>query len=67
MSEASTIEQRLAQVEKELAELKQQVQGRNAKTNWIDSITGSFQDDPEFDEMLRLGKEIRDTDKPAGE
>ena len=67
MSEASTIEQRLAQVEKELAELKQQVQGRNAKTNCVDSITGSFQDDPEFDEMLRLGKEIRDADKPAGE
>jgi hypothetical protein len=67
MSQASTIEQRLAQVEKELAELKQQVQGQNAKKNWIDSVTGSFKDDPEFDEILRLGKEIRDADKPADE
>ncbi len=67
MSDASTIEQRLAQVEKELAELKQQVQGRNPKKNWIDSVTGSFNDDPEFDEILRLGKEIRDADKPAEE
>ena len=67
MSEAPTIEQRLAQVEKELAALKQQLQGQNAKSNWIDAITGSFKDDPEFDEILRLGKEIRDADKPAEE
>ena len=37
------------------------------RENWIDRITGSFQDDPEFDEILRLGREMRNTDPPDGE
>ena len=64
MSESTTIEQRLAQVEKELADLKNDVRGLRSAGNWIDAISGTFKDDPEFDEILRLGKEIRDADRP---
>ena len=67
MSKSRNIEERLAQVEKELAELKDDVKTLKGLGNWIDAISGSFKDDPEFDEILRLGKEIRDADKRADE
>ena len=59
MSPSLTIENRLSQVEKDLADLKSQVKHLHPKENWIDQITGTFQDDPEFEEILRLGREIR--------
>lgn len=62
-----SIEERLAILEKEVAELKQG-KGQD-KGNWIRKISGSFKDDPEFGEILRLGKEIRESDKekPGGD
>ena len=67
MAQSSTVEERLSQVEKELADLKTRVKTLEPKGNWIDSITGSFQDDPDFAEILRLGKEIRNADRPGKE
>jgi len=57
----------LAQVEKEVADLKSDVKYLKPSGNWIDAIRSTFKDDPEFDEILRLGKEIRDADQPAEE
>ena len=65
MSDSAALERRLVQVEKELAELKSHVRHLQPKANWIDAITGTFQDDTEFDEVLRLGREIRNADKPV--
>jgi hypothetical protein len=67
MSGSLTIEQRLEKVEKEVADLRSHVKNLRPATNWIDAITGTFRDDPEFDEILRLGKEIRDADRPPEE
>lgn len=67
MSGSSTVEQRLEQVEKEVADLKSHIKNLRRAPNWIDAITGTFKDDPEFDEILRLGKEIRDADRPSEE
>ena len=67
MSDSDSVEQRLARVEKELADLKREVIRLKSSGNWIEAISGMFKDDPEFDEILRLGKEIRDADKPAEE
>jgi hypothetical protein len=63
----STVEQRLADLEREVAELRQQLAKAipNVKANWIDGITGSFKDDPDFGEILRLGAEIRRADRPS--
>jgi hypothetical protein len=48
-----------------------QVSGQAAsdspKRSWISEVTGSFKDDSEFDKILRLGKEIRDADRPEDE
>jgi|GEM_PF-688875 hypothetical protein len=59
------IEQRLTRVEKELELLKARTESDGLKSGWVSQVTGSFKDDPEFDEILRLGKEIRDSDQPG--
>ena len=51
-----SVEERLAILEKELAELKH---AQLPPQNWLKKITGTFKDDPEFGEILRLGREIR--------
>ena len=59
-----TIEQRLETVERDLAALKGEVKTLKPDANWINAICGTFKGDPEFDEVLRLGKELRDEDQP---
>ena len=67
MSQASTVERRLAHVEKDITDLKLEFNRLTSKRNWIDGIVGSFKDDPEFKEILRLGREIRQADRPDKE
>lgn len=62
---SETIEARLARVERELAILKAKVPV--VKSNWIAEITGSFKHDPDFEEIVRLGKELRDMELPETE
>jgi hypothetical protein len=64
MSQVETLEDRVARLEKEVAYLRSQLQRLVSKANWIDQVKGSFKDDPEFDEILRLGGEIRRADRP---
>ena len=59
---SGTIESRLARIERELAILKARTS--RDKSNWISEITGSFKDDSDFDEIVRLGKEMRDAEQP---
>jgi hypothetical protein len=54
-------------MEKDLARLKSQVERLQSERGWIDKITGSFKDDPDFDEILRLGREIRQADRSSVE
>ena len=63
MSIASNIEERLAVVEKEIRELKEAKTAVESKKGWLEKITGTFKDDPEFGEILRLGQEIRKTER----
>jgi hypothetical protein len=39
----------------------------NSRANWIKDIAGTRKDAPDFDEIVRLGKEIRDAEKNAFE
>ena len=57
-----TLEQRLSAVETAIAELKQQNSSQSA--SWLEQITGSFKDDPIFDEVLAYGREFRNSDRP---
>ena len=60
---SKSIEERLTLVERELAELKTRLPPEPKPENWIEKISGSMKDFPEFDEVLRLGKEFRDADR----
>jgi hypothetical protein len=62
MQIALTLEERLAAVEKEIRELKQGKVPVQPKHSWLEKISGTFKDDPEFGEILRLGREIRKTE-----
>ena len=65
MAEKPTVNDRLATLEEELAKLKRQVNENGGdKSNWITNISGQFKDDPVFEEIARLGKEIRDAEQP---
>ncbi|MEZ6102611.1 MAG: hypothetical protein R3E01_27030 [Pirellulaceae bacterium] len=62
----STLEERIAKLEREVQALKQARSKPNdsvaSKPGWISKITGSFEGDPEFDEILRMGREERKSD-----
>jgi ABC-type transporter Mla subunit MlaD len=79
-------EQRLAAVEKAVAELRSHlndltalaaaVEGAVAElrkslqtpaANWIEQLSGSMKDFPEFEEVVRLGREFREADRPPEE
>lgn len=58
-----SLEERIAKVEQEIERLKDQSNGSKDKSNWISDISGSFKDDNEFEEILRLGREERQADQ----
>ena len=60
---AKSLEERVAKVEKEIERLKFQSNGAKDKSNWISDISGSYKDDDEFDEILRLGRSERQNDE----
>jgi hypothetical protein len=59
MPEQLTIEERLTAVEQELTSIKRRLPPAPDGESWIERIAGTFKDDPEFDEVVRLGREFR--------
>lgn len=59
-----SLEERVASVEATLADLQRQVEANSAQKSWLEQITGEFQDDPVFEEMLRYGREYRESHYP---
>jgi hypothetical protein len=55
---ATTIEKRVAILEQELTKLKHLIQGTRIKKDWRKTF-GMSANDPGFDDMIRLGQEIR--------
>ena len=58
MSTKSSLEERLQIVESEIRELREQLSESRSK-NWLEQVTGSFQDEPAFEEVIAYGKAIR--------
>ena len=52
------LEQRVNDLERQLAELRRDVQPLG-RLNSVNETYGMFGDDPEFDEIVRLGREYR--------
>ena len=66
METPNSVEHRLTNIEHELRQIKERLDGKN-KGNWISRMRGQFKNDPVFDEIVRLGKEIRDAELPPVE
>jgi hypothetical protein len=64
MPDVPTLEKRVATLENELAEIKLQI-AAESRQSWFAHVAGSFKDEPDFDEVLRLGREVRQSDPPA--
>ena len=58
----ASLEERLAMVEAAIAELQKQI-ALYQQSNWLQNITGSFKDEPAFDEVLAYGRAIRQGDE----
>jgi len=55
----SSFEQRLVALESAVAELQRQLSRQGPTSNWIERFTGSFKDEPAFEEVLKYGRAIR--------
>ncbi len=59
------LEQRIAALEVEVRELKSQSAKPNkADPKWVLAHAGRFADDPGFEEVVRLGREYRESLRP---
>jgi len=63
MSSVAELEQRVAVIERDLQDLRRRV----VDDNWLSYFDGAFQDEPAFDEVLRYGREFRESDRPVEE
>ncbi len=58
--ELQVLEKRVAQLEREVSLLKSHATGP-ADQPWWERIAGRFENDQAFDEIVRLGREYRDS------
>ena len=67
MAAQISVEERLAVLERQVAELQRQVAAVQPAASWLDRLTGSMKDFPEFEEDVRYGREVREADRPPEE
>jgi hypothetical protein len=65
MTTEKMLEKRLEAVESAVAEIKRQLTASPPAPNWLERMTGSFKDEPAFEEVVRLGREFREADRPS--
>jgi hypothetical protein len=61
----ATLEQRMTALEEAVCELREATKARKPAADWLDSVIGSMKDEPAFDEVVALGRAIREADWPA--
>ena len=55
----STVEERLSALESDVEAVKRQLARMGKPRAWLDEVAGSMDQWPEFEEVLRLGREFR--------
>jgi len=63
MSTKETVEERLAALEREVRHLRNRIEIGQKPKDWRSRVCGSLKNMPEFDEVLRLGREIRQSEQ----
>ncbi|MGO9920017.1 MAG: hypothetical protein ACLQIB_35660 [Isosphaeraceae bacterium] len=61
-SKVQELEKRMTSLEQEMRQLKAELGGGH-KVPWYRQILGQFKDDPAFDEIVRLGRRIREAER----
>ena len=61
----ATLEQRMTALEDAVREQEEAMKGRKPAADWLDRVIGSMKDEPAFDEVLALGRAIRQADRPT--
>ncbi len=61
---STALEKRVAAVEEELARLKSKVQGMETPKPWWERISGTFENDPVYEQAMKLGRQYRKSLKP---
>ncbi len=64
MSDLSNLEQRLAALERAVAEIQLRLAGASAPGNWIEKISGSIPDHAALTEAMELARAWRQADRP---
>jgi hypothetical protein len=59
MSQPLRVEERLTVLKKQLAALKRRSASNSNRKSWVEQIAGTFNDDPDFAKIVRLGREFR--------
>ena len=60
-----TVEERLSALEETVAQLLIEKGTKpNQELPWWERIVGTFKDDPEYDDAMRLGREYRESLRP---
>ncbi|HMO85377.1 MAG TPA: hypothetical protein PKC18_10705 [Lacipirellulaceae bacterium] len=62
----SKLEQRMAELELEVATLRSKIEALAGSKPWWERIAGSFHDDPLYDKAMKLGRQYRQSQKPPG-
>ncbi|MDZ4658598.1 MAG: hypothetical protein SH868_13560 [Bythopirellula sp.] len=62
----SKTEQRLAELEKELATLRKKVDSLTNPIPWWERIAGTFAGDPAYKQAMKLGKQFRRSKEANG-
>ncbi|BAZ15472.1 hypothetical protein NIES4071_73440 [Calothrix sp. NIES-4071] len=66
MLDEEAIEHRLANLEREVAALKQKNNSSNSD-NWLNKLIGSISDEDAFLQALEYGRSFRQSDRPVDE
>ena len=64
MSEPTTLEDRVKTLENEVADLKRHAGRKETVGQWLDRISGRLAKYPEFKDVVRLGREMREAERP---
>ena len=64
MTDTNELESRVTALEHEVAAMKRASAESRAPTEWLDLVSGSMRDFPEFDEVVALGRAARRADQP---
>ena len=64
--ELQLLQERVRQLELDVSFLKSQAADRESQP-WWERIAGRFENDPVFDEIVRLGREYREAQRPESD